>query len=93
MARKLICIFVSILVLSITVCEIKTIEGKPDTSGVVSSIHRAYASIQGSFNGEKDLIVDIIQEITEPLYLSYLEKIVAFGTRVTGTTSCYNTGT
>ena len=93
MAHKFICIFVSILVLSITLCEIKTIEGKPDTSGDVSSVRRAYASKQGFFNGEKDLIVDIIQNITEPLYLSYLEEIVAFGTRVTGTTSCHNTGT
>ena len=93
MARKLICIFISIIVLSIAVCEIRTVEGKPNTNGDITSIDRAYTSNPGSFTGEKDSIVDIIEEITEPLYMSYLETIVAFGTRVTGSMSCYNTGT
>ena len=40
-----------------------------------------------------DPIVDIIQSVTEPVYRSYLENITAFGTRVTGTQACYDTGT
>ncbi|MBU1940816.1 MAG: M28 family peptidase, partial [Candidatus Thermoplasmatota archaeon] len=40
-----------------------------------------------------DFIVDVIQQMDEPIYYGYLEDIVAFGPRVTGTSSCYNTGT
>lgn len=93
MLRKLICIFVSILIISITVCQIKTIEGKIEDSGNFNSVQRAHEYKYYSFNDREDLIVDIIQDITEPLYLSYLQNITSFGTRVTGTTSCYNAGT
>jgi Peptidase family M28/PKD domain len=42
---------------------------------------------------KNDDIVNIIQNINEPLYLSYLENITAFGTRYTGTPSCHDAGT
>lgn len=42
---------------------------------------------------KNDDIVDIIQNINEPFYLSYLENITAFGTRYTGTPSCHDAGT
>lgn len=92
MARKLICIVASFLLLSITAGGIKTIEAKVDRCDILTSVQRADASNYGSY-GERDLIVDIIQEVTESLYMSYLDAIVTFGTRVTGSTSCYNTGT
>ncbi len=46
-----------------------------------------------SANYKNDEILNIIQNINEPIYLSYLENITAFGTRVTGTPSCHNAGT
>jgi hypothetical protein len=52
-----------------------------DLDQVVSSV---------SFN---DFIVDVIQQMDETIYLDYLEDIVAFGPRVTGTPSCHNAGT
>jgi len=93
MLRKLVCIFISVFLMSIIVCEIKTIEGKIDDSGNIDSVQRAYIYNNSPFTGKEDFIVDIIQNITEPLYLSYLENITAFGSRVTGTTSCHNAGT
>lgn len=93
MTRKLICILISLIVLSITVSDIGTLAGNIDTINDGYLSNRGAESRPSPLSGEKDLIVDIIQEITEPLYVSYLETIVAFGTRVTGTTSCYNTGT
>lgn len=39
-----------------------------------------------------DFIVDIIEQLNETMYLGYLEDIVAFGSRVTGTPECYATG-
>jgi uncharacterized protein with GYD domain len=40
-----------------------------------------------------DFIVDVIEQMDETLYYGYLDAIVSFGTRVTGTPSCYDTGT
>ena len=39
-----------------------------------------------------DLVIDIIQDIDETLYLSYLEDLVAFGPRRTGTSACWAAG-
>jgi len=93
MSRKLICIFVSIFFISILVGDIKTTEGKFDDRRTVDAVQQVYAKGDSIFSGKEDLIVDILQNITEPLYLTYLENITAFGTRRTGTTSCYNAGT
>jgi hypothetical protein len=40
-----------------------------------------------------DVIVDMINQLNESLYLGYLEDIVAFGERYTGTDSCFEAGT
>ncbi len=39
-----------------------------------------------------DFIIDIIEQLDETMYLSYLEDIVDFGTRVTGTPACHDAG-
>ena len=53
-----------------------------------------YPSILADYNDieSDDHISDIIQQINETFYLRYLEDIVAFGPRVTGTTACYDAG-
>ena len=40
-----------------------------------------------------DIVIAIIQALDEPLYLSFLEDLVAFGPRVTGTSACTQAGT
>jgi len=40
-----------------------------------------------------DDIIEMIEQVDETLYLDYLETIVAFGPRVTGTTACDEAGT
>jgi len=39
-----------------------------------------------------EFIIDIIEQMNETLYLGYLENITAFGSRVTGTSSCQEAG-
>jgi hypothetical protein len=39
-----------------------------------------------------DFIIDIIEQLDETMYLSYLEDIVDFGPRVTGTPACHDAG-
>ena len=39
-----------------------------------------------------DFIIDLIQQINESLYLSYLQTLVSFGPRVTGTSACTQAG-
>ena len=38
-------------------------------------------------------IIELIQQVDETMYLGYLEDIVAFGPRVTGTSECEDAGT
>jgi aminopeptidase YwaD len=92
MSHKLLCFVVGFLFLLLTTSVSPTIEAKSDTY-TLDVLSRQTAAFNTGAKKENDPIIDIIQEITEPLYMSYLEEIVAFGTRYTGTTSCYNTGT
>lgn len=94
MFHKLPNIFFSILLISITVCEITTSEGKIDYSGNPNYVQQVHSyPNRKTLTDKEDLIVNLLENITEPLYFPYLENITAFGPRVTGTTSCYNTGT
>ena len=94
MIKKLVCILVGILLTTTIISGIQATEGKIDERGsYIDAIHRSLTHSYSSFDSNDDLIIDIIQDITEPLYLAYLENITAFGPRVTGTPSCYNTGT
>ncbi|UCD13323.1 MAG: M28 family peptidase, partial [Thermoplasmatales archaeon] len=45
-----------------------------------------------SVKSQNDLIVDILLQLNESLYLGYLEDIVSFGPRRTGTPSCQQAG-
>ncbi len=58
-----------------------------------NALYEKSASNTSSALSKNDDIVDIIQNINEPLYLSYLENITSFGTRYTGTPSCHDAGT
>ena len=42
-----------------------------------------------SSNNFDDLVVEIIQQLDETIYLGYLENITSFGPRVTGTSACH----
>lgn len=46
----------------------------------------------GSSDEIDDLVVEIIEQINETMYLGYLENIVAFGPRYTGTLPCHWAG-
>jgi len=86
MRKKYVCLFISTIFLLTLVSEAYAYsetnelneKNTPNVSSVLS---------------KNDEIIEIIQNIDEPLYLSYLENITAFGTRFTGTPSCYDTGT
>jgi len=94
MIKKLVCILVAILLTTTIISGIKATEGKiAERGSYIDAIHRSFPYKNSSFDSNNDLIIDIIQDITESLYLAYLENITAFGPRVTGTPSCYNTGT
>jgi hypothetical protein len=41
----------------------------------------------------EEVIIDMIEQLNESLYLGYLEDIVSFGARYTGTENCYEAGT
>lgn len=93
MVQKVLCILLGILLLPTTVYEITAIEGEIDDCRTTSDVQQAYGRYNSACSHKNDLIVDIIENITQPVYFPYLENITGFGTRVTGSTSCYNTGT
>lgn len=95
MRKKYVCLFISTIFLITIISEAyafpvnienreKNHLGTVSTSPLVN---------YNSINRKNDEIIDIIQNINEPLYLSYLENLTAFGTRFTGTPSCYDAGT
>jgi hypothetical protein len=45
-----------------------------------------------TFDADEDTIIAILENIDEDLILGYLEDLVAFGPRVTGTTQCHQAG-
>lgn len=55
-----------------------------------------YIVKQENYNNKsvnEDVIVDMINQLNESLYLKYLEDIVSFGERYTGTDNCFEAGT
>ena len=50
-------------------------------------------NIEQQIQTSNDDIINMIEQVDEYLYLDYLENIVAFGPRVTGTTECDEAGT
>ncbi len=45
-----------------------------------------------SLQSDEETIIDILQNLDEDLILGYLEDLVAFGPRVTGSTACHDAG-
>ena len=41
---------------------------------------------------ENGIVIDLLTQLNEGLYLGFLEDLVAFGPRVTGTTACWQAG-
>lgn len=54
--------------------------------------HRVPNHHKISVKSQNDLIIDILLQLNESLYLGYLEDIVAFGPRQTGTPACEQAG-
>jgi hypothetical protein len=95
MRKKYTCFLISTLFIMTVLSEACAYPGNNENniqnkSGVCAdSPYHHYSSLASN----TDEISDIIQSIDEPLYLSYLENLTGFGTRVTGTPSCYDAGT
>lgn len=54
--------------------------------------HRVPNHHKISVQSQNDLIIDILLQLNESLFLGYLEDIVAFGPRLTGTPECEQAG-
>ncbi|HUS99777.1 MAG TPA: M28 family peptidase [Candidatus Thermoplasmatota archaeon] len=95
MRKKCIGVFVCVLLIIAIVSGVQAIQDNIDIKekNNLSALSNPQPSNHNSMSDMDDVIIDIIQNINEPLYLSYLENITAFGPRVTGTPSCYDAGT
>jgi len=79
MLKKIICILVIIfLIISAT---------------SISSRNIKIIPCYENENINEEEIIDMIKQLNESLYLGYLEDIVSFGARYTGTENCYEAGT
>ncbi len=95
MKKKLIGIFIGILLTTGFIVQVQAIQRTGDEGGTTVPYH-AYSTVvhtNSAIGGSSDQIIEILQNITEPLYFPYLENITAFGPRVTSTPSCRNAGT
>ncbi len=95
MRKKYVCLFITTIFLITLISQAYAIPVNIENR---EKNHLGTVSISpllnyNSINRKNDEIIDIIQNINEPLYLSYLENLTAFGTRFTGTQSCYDAGT
>jgi len=61
-------------------------------SSISSSDIKIINSCENTYINEVE-IIDMIKQLNESLYLGYLESIVSFGARYTGTENCYEAGT
>jgi len=95
MRNKCVCLFISIIFIITIISDAYAFSANIENreKNHLGTISDSRLSHYNSINRKNDEIIDIIQNIDEPLYLSYLENITAFGPRVTGTPSCYTAGT
>ena len=54
-------------------------------SSIIQNNEINKTKIKQSYNND---VIEMIQQLDETIYLGYLEDLVAFGPRVTGTTEC-----
>jgi hypothetical protein len=86
-----IILFISIFFPVVSGIPIPPVDDENNSHIVFNNVYRMfYPDILS--NNFDELVVEIIQELDETMYLGYLENITSFGSRFTGTSACHQAG-